>query len=74
MGGVLVFFTRDLIEPFLPFFLAVTAGIFIYISTSDLLPEISPETAKDKIGHVLALLLLGIAVVWFAGTINIGPV
>ena len=74
VGGVLVFFTRDLIEPFLPFFLAVTAGIFIYISTSDLLPEISPETAKDKIGHVLALLLLGIAVVWFAGTINIGPV
>jgi zinc and cadmium transporter len=43
--------------------LAITAGMFIYIAASDLIPTIHEES-KRKIGHLAAaLLILGIAVV-----------
>ena len=71
IGGVLVFYFHDLTEPYLPLFLAVTAGIFIYIASTDLMPEVSSETARDKAFHVIVLLLAGILAVWLAG--EIGP-
>lgn len=72
LGGVLVFFARDSLEPYLPLLLAVTAGIFIHIAASDLMPEVSSETARDKVAHVVVLLLLGIASVWLAGFFELG--
>lgn len=59
-GAVLAFALRDRIEPFLPELLAMTAGIFIYISLVDLIPEVTGHHNTDKAWHVIALMLLGI--------------
>lgn len=63
VGGVLAFFARGYIEPKLPYLLAATAGIFIFIAAADLIPEISPEHRRDKSSHIFILLILGILVV-----------
>jgi zinc and cadmium transporter len=60
IGAVLAYVFRDTILPYLPQLLAFTAGIFIYISVADLIPEISHESLQDKTWHVFSLLLLGI--------------
>ena len=67
VGAVLAYAARDFIAPVLPHLLAFTAGIFIYIAASDLLPEISNSKPSDKKSHIAALLLLGIAAVWIFG-------
>jgi zinc and cadmium transporter len=41
--------------------LAITAGLFVYIAASDLIPTIHEESRRKKVGHLAAgLLLLGI--------------
>ncbi len=63
-GAVLTFILGDVIEPLLPAFLAVTAGFFIYIALSDLIPEIHNEE-KRQIAMIEALILiLGIITIW----------
>ncbi len=69
LGAVLAFLARDLITPVLPELLAITAGIFIYIAASDLIPDISSKTPPDKTSHVISLVLLGVAAVWLLGRI-----
>lgn len=64
LGAVIAFAARDYIEPKLPQLLALTAGVFIYIAASDLIPEISTHHRRDKTSHVMILLFLGIAAVW----------
>ena len=61
LGAIMTYAARDILEPALPAILAITAGIFIYIATADLFPELSPKTSLDKTSHILALLFLGIA-------------
>src|SRR5690606_14083217 len=57
--------------------LAVTAGMFIYIASSDLIPIVH-EQSRKKSGHLTAaLFLVGIVVVWAAtnlahGYIDVG--
>lgn len=65
LGAVGAYLLRDFIEPILPQLLAFTAGVFIYISVADLIPDISKTTPKDKISHVMLLVLLGIVSVWY---------
>src|SRR3989344_2057941 len=64
VGAIFAYILRDTIEPYLPHLLAATAGIFIYISAADLLPEIHARTKRDKSWHVIVLVFLGIAAVW----------
>lgn len=63
VGATLAFLAQDLIAPVLPQALALTAGIFIYIAGSDLIPDIAHEKNRDKLSHVIALLLLGVIAV-----------
>lgn len=67
VGALLAFGLKDLIVPFLPQALALTAGIFIYIAGSDLIPDIAHESNRDKLSHILLLLLLGIFAVGILG-------
>lgn len=39
-GVIIGFYLGQFVEPFLPLFLGATAGIFIYIAASDLIPEL----------------------------------
>jgi len=63
-GAIAAYMARAFITPILPYILALTAGIFIYIASADLLPEISRGKQTDKTLHVITLMILGIVSVW----------
>lgn len=67
VAAVLTYFVGARIAVVLPSFIALTAGFFIYIAASDLIPEIHRNRGKRTAGIVdTALLFVGIAVVWAA--------
>ncbi len=68
VGATLAYLLRDTFEPYLPQLLAFTAGVFIYIASSDLIPDLSHESGKDKLSHIAILVFLGILTVWLLGT------
>lgn len=64
IGALLMFFLRDLITGILPITLSLTAGFFIYIASSDLIPEIHHEKRKWFAFYEIVLLLVGVLTVW----------
>lgn len=65
-GAILTYLIGDVLEKYIPIFLSLTAGFFIYIATSDLIPEIHYEKRRRYIIVESLLLLFGLAVVWTA--------
>lgn len=65
-GALMGYFLLSYIEPWLGIILAFTAGAFIYISTSDLIPEVRHKEKGNEFGHVFTI-ILGIAVVFLVG-------
>ena len=68
IGATLAYFIGSSIEAYLPIFLSMAAGFFIYIAASDLIPEIHHQ---DKRGVALiqsVLLFAGVLVVYLAVT------
>lgn len=64
LGAILTFYLADIIEPVLPFLIAFTAGMFIYIASSDLIPELHRSSIrKTNAWHQTASLLFGIFLV-----------
>ncbi len=63
VGAVLTYMLGDSIEEYIAIFLALTAGFFIYIASSDLIPEIHYEKRKKHAIFESFLLVLGIAVI-----------
>ena len=63
--GVLV--SNYLLEDLTGFLIAFTAGGFIYIAASELIPEIQKEEKFDKSVVQLILFILGIALIWSLG-------
>jgi len=57
VGAIITFLLGNILEPYIPVFLALTAGFFIYIAASDLIPEIHYEKSR-KLAVVKSLLLL----------------
>lgn len=49
VGALWCFWFEGLVETRLPWFLAATAGMFIYIAASDLLPELHSRTRREWI-------------------------
>lgn len=68
-GALLAYILGEAIEGTLPIFLAITAGFFIYIASSDLIPEIHYEKRKGFALIESFLLLLGIGVIYLAVTL-----
>lgn len=64
LGAILTFFIGETVQGLLPIFLSLTAGFFIYIAASDLIPEIHHEKRKGFAFFESVLLLLGVVVVW----------
>lgn len=62
VGAVLAYFLGHMFTDLVPFLLAVTTGNFIYLSMTDLLPEIHHST-KGEGGKHIVYFLLGIAFV-----------
>lgn len=68
-GAIITFVIGENIGSFLPIFLSIAAGFFIYIAASDLIPEIHHED-KRKVALMQTLLLfLGIFVIYFIVTL-----
>lgn len=66
VGAMITFSLGNLLDGYIPVFLALTAGFFIYIATSDLIPEIHHEKRKKFAVVETLLLLLGIILVWIS--------
>lgn len=64
LGALLSFWLGKRIEVFLPIFLSITAGFFIYIAASDLIPEIHHENRKGFAVIETFLMFLGVATIW----------
>ncbi len=63
-GAVIAYLLGEGIEPSLPILLAITAGFFIYIAASDLIPEIHHENRTGFAVIETMLLFLGVGTVW----------
>lgn len=63
LGAIIAYLAGDLISNYIPVFLALTAGFFIYIATSDLIPEIHYEKRQGFALIESLLLILGIVVI-----------
>jgi zinc and cadmium transporter len=69
MGALVTFWIGSEAELPVGALLAITAGMFIYIAASDLIPTIHEET-RYKVGHMAApLLLIGVLVIAITTTI-----
>lgn len=64
LGAVLTYALGDVLEGYVPVLLALTAGFFIYIASSDLIPEIHHEKRKGFAIIESFLLVVGIVVIW----------
>lgn len=64
VGALLVYVAGTALDGMLPVFLALTAGFFIYIAASDLMPELHHVHNRRAVVIDSLLLIAGIAVVW----------
>jgi zinc and cadmium transporter len=66
IGAIMTYIIGNILEPYIPILLAITAGFFIYIATSDLIPEIHYEKNKKFALIKSLLLVLGVILIWFS--------
>lgn len=66
LGAIITFLLGDMLEAYVPALLALTAGFFIYIAASDLIPEIHYEKRKGFALIESILLIVGIIVIWIS--------
>ena len=64
LGALLTYALGESLEKHIPVLLALTAGFFIYIAASDLIPEIHHEKRKNYIIYETLLLLFGVLLIW----------
>lgn len=62
-GAIITYLLGNILEAYIPIFLALTAGFFIYIAASDLIPEIHYEKSKKFAVIKSLLLLLGVILI-----------
>ncbi len=63
-GGIVGFFISEKIESSIFFLLAFAAGSFIYIASSDLIPEIKTSTVLKKTSSYFFVFLLGLGLMF----------
>lgn len=63
-GALLAYWLGEKIEASLPILLSITAGFFIYIAASDLIPEIHHENRRGFAVIETALMFAGVATIW----------
>lgn len=64
--GVFVgYYIGSLVEPHLPLLLGGTAGIFLYIAASDLIPELHHQAGHKYVFRVIVPLILSIILIYY---------
>lgn len=66
IGAILTYLLGDILGKYMPIFLSLTAGFFIYIASSDLIPEIHHEKRKGFALIETLLLIAGAAVIFLS--------
>lgn len=66
LGAGITYASGNLLESYIPIFLALTAGFFIYIAASDLIPEIHYEKRKGFAFIESVLLICGVILIWLS--------
>jgi zinc and cadmium transporter len=66
VGAIIAYFLTPTVSDLIWYFLAFAAGTFIYISASDLMPEVRHKARAKEFIHIF-LVLVGIAVIWGLG-------
>lgn len=66
LGALITFIFGNVLTGYIPIFLALTAGFFIYIATSDIIPEIHYEKNRKSALIKSILLILGVFVIWIS--------
>lgn len=68
LGALVTYVLGDILESYIPILLTLTAGFFIYIALSDLIPEIQYEK-KSRIATLQSLVMLaGVLIIWLVVT------
>jgi zinc and cadmium transporter len=65
LGAVLGYFFLGTLQNILPLSLAFTAGMFIYIACSDLIPDLHQEFRRERRWVHSIPFILGIVLLWF---------
>lgn len=68
-AALITYWLGGRIESLLPILLALTAGFFIYIAASDIIPEIHNENRKGFAFIETTFMLIGVAMIWIFTTI-----
>ena len=68
-GGVFAIFFLELIESLSGTLIAFSAGAFLYLSASELIPELKEEKDFWKSLAQFAIFIAGLAVIWYLGII-----
>ena len=64
IGAVLTYLFGNTLEPFLPFGLALIAGNFIYLASTDLMPELHESTGfSHSIAQILFIIIGALLVI-----------
>jgi zinc and cadmium transporter len=64
IGAVLTYFLGGILEPFLPYALALVAGNFIYLAATDLMPELHESTTfGHSVGQILLIIIGALLVI-----------
>jgi zinc and cadmium transporter len=70
LGGVIGYFLSTYVEQFIIFLLSLTAGEFIYIASSDLIPEIRRVESFKRSLLTLMIFSAGITIMWVMRTLS----
>jgi len=68
IGALLTYFAGSYIESYLPIIIAFTAGMFIYIASSDLIPELHHSRKKGEEINQALLFIFGVIVIVISTT------
>jgi zinc and cadmium transporter len=66
LGGFVGFLISSQVESFVPMLLPIAAGGFIYIASSDLIPELQKVVDAKKSATTFLVFLFGIVLMWLA--------
>ncbi len=66
LGALITFYFGEITENYLPVLLSLSAGFFIYIAASDLIPEIHGEKRQGFAFIESILLIIGVLVIWLS--------
>lgn len=71
VGALLVWGARGVIEPRLPMLLAFSAGSFVYLACSDLIPELHHDHKHDRMSLVTQVAAFGVGIILVWGLIKL---